>query len=133
MVGDLFHANHVKLLKEASEFGDKLYVGVLSNETASTYKRTPIVSMDDRIAVIESCRYVDKVISDAPLNITEEFMNKYKIDLVVHSHNIDEHYLYEETYREPVRLNKFKRLDYHKGISTTKIVNKILSEYSDKK
>lgn len=129
MVGDLFHANHVKLLKEASEFGDKLYVGVHSDEVVAGYKRKPVISMQNRIFVIESCKYVDKVIANAPLKITEEYINKYNIDLVIHSHLIEDNDIYEHMYKIPVELNKFKRLDYHDGISTTKIIKRILSDY----
>ena len=33
MVGDLFHANHVKLFKEAKKFGNNLLVGIHSDLT----------------------------------------------------------------------------------------------------
>src|SRR5215212_1987020 len=36
MVGDLFHAGHVALLREARRHGDRPIVGVLSEETASS-------------------------------------------------------------------------------------------------
>ena len=44
MVGDLFHAGHVELLKAAQTHGDWLVVGVLGDETAQAYKRRPIMS-----------------------------------------------------------------------------------------
>jgi len=71
MVGDLFHAGHVELLRAARRHGDWLVVGVLSDETVASYKRRPIMSLAERVAVIESCRYVDEVIEDAPFQVTE--------------------------------------------------------------
>lgn len=61
MVGDLFHAGHVSLLREARRHGDWLVVGVLSDDTAASYKRRPVMTLDEMVAVIESCRYVDEV------------------------------------------------------------------------
>lgn len=45
MVGDLFHAGHVSLLREARRHGDWLVVGVLSDDTAASYKRRPIMTL----------------------------------------------------------------------------------------
>lgn len=50
MVGDLFHAAHVALLREARSHGDRLVVGVLSDETAASYKRRPIMTLAERVA-----------------------------------------------------------------------------------
>jgi len=69
MVGDLFHAGHVSLLREARGHGDWLVVGVLSDETAESYKRRPIMTLAERVTVIEACRYVDEVVPDAPFEV----------------------------------------------------------------
>jgi ethanolamine-phosphate cytidylyltransferase len=88
MVGDLFHAGHVSLLREARRHGDWLVVGVLSDDTAASYKRRPIMTLAERVAVIESCRYVDEVIEDAPLQVTEEFLAAREITTVVHGDDL---------------------------------------------
>jgi cytidyltransferase-like protein len=84
MVGDLFHPGHVALLRAARDFGDELVVGVLSDETAATYKRRPVMTLDERVAVIEACRYVDEVIPASPNRVTREFLDEHNLALVVH-------------------------------------------------
>jgi glycerol-3-phosphate cytidylyltransferase len=88
MVGDLFHAGHVSLLREARRQGDWLVVGVLSDDTAASYKRRPIMTLAERVAVIESCRYVDEVIEDAPFRVTEDFLDEHAITTVVHGDDL---------------------------------------------
>lgn len=39
MVGDLFHPGHVALLRAARNFGERLIVGVLSDEVVARYKK----------------------------------------------------------------------------------------------
>ena len=62
MVADLFHYGHVNFLRQASQQGDFLLVGIHSDEAVMSYKRTPILSMAERVASVEGCRYVDKVV-----------------------------------------------------------------------
>jgi cytidyltransferase-like protein len=88
MVGDLFHPGHVALLRAARDFGDQLVVGVLSDETVAAYKRRPIMTMDERVAVIEACRYVDEVIQDSPYRVTQEFLDEHRLALVVHGDDV---------------------------------------------
>ena len=88
MVGDLFHAGHVALLREARHHGDWLVVGVLSDDTAASYKRRPIMTLAERVAVIESCRYVDEVIEDAPFQLTEAFLDEHAVTTVVHGDDL---------------------------------------------
>ena len=126
MIRDLFHYGHVEFLKNAKSLGDYLIVGVHSDETNQKYKRNSIINMNERIKVIESCKYVDKVIPDAPLIITEKYINDNKIDLVCHAHNENEHEKYIFMYEIPYKLGIFKRIDYTTTISTTKILKRIL-------
>ena len=88
LVGDLFHAGHVSLLREARRHGDCLVVGVLSDDTAASYKRRPIMTLAERVAVIEACRYVDEVIAEAPFEVTEEFLDAHRITTVVHGDDL---------------------------------------------
>jgi cytidyltransferase-like protein len=88
MVGDLFHPGHVALLRAARDFGDQLVVGVLSDATVAAYKRRPVMTMAERVAVIEACRYVDEVIPDSPYRVTREFLTEHGHALVVHGDDV---------------------------------------------
>ena len=124
MCADLFHYGHVNLLKKAKQLGGNLIVGIHSDQTIESYKRKPIMTMEERIAVVEACRYVDRVIPNAPLVITEEYMKNNKIDLVVHAHPVEEDEKYQKMYSVPTKQGKFRRLDYTPSISTTDIISR---------
>ena len=127
MVADLFHVNHVKFLKKCKNKCKFLFVGIHSDETVSSYKRKPIIDMMERIEIVESCKYVDKVIKDAPISPNKFFLDKYKIDMVIHAHDKNEDQKYQFMYKDCVKENKFMRIDYNLGTSTTQIINKILN------
>ena len=62
---------------------------MLSDESAAAYKRKPIMTLAERVAVIEACRYVDEVIADAPLRLTQAFLDEHDLALVVHGDDLD--------------------------------------------
>ncbi len=129
MVGDLFHYGHVNALKQSKSFGDYLIVGVHNDETVQSYKRKPIMSMEQRIKVIEGCKYVDKVISNAPLTITKEFLQKHNVDVVsITDTRPDEQN--KQFYGEI--MDKVKKFKYTRTISTSNIINNIKQRIIDK-
>ena len=65
MVADLFHYGHVEFLKKARSLGDYLLVGIHADDAVASYKRTPILTMDERMACINGCRFVDEVVRRA--------------------------------------------------------------------
>lgn len=124
MVGDLFHHGHVEILKKSKALGDYLIVGVHSDDVVKSYKRKPILSMDERISVIRSCKYVDEVVDNAPLRVTNEYLNSIGADYVVHGDDMTEESkisMYGEV------LDKLKIFKYTEGVSTTNILSRINS------
>lgn len=126
MVADLFHAGHVNFLKQAKSLGDELVVGIHSDETVAGYKRQPIMSMAERIAVVESCRYVDEVIPNAPLNVTLDYLDNLNIDYVCHGDDVDEENI-EKWYGEIRKQGRLKLVPYTKNISTTNLLQRVSS------
>ena len=42
-----------------------LMVGLINDKEATNYKRQPVINETNRYIMIDSCKYVDKVIKDA--------------------------------------------------------------------
>lgn len=62
-VFDMFHIGHLNILKRAKEQCDYLIVGVSTDELVQNYKnKLPIIPYAERAAIVESIKYVDKVI-----------------------------------------------------------------------
>ena len=125
MVGDLFHAGHISLLRTARSLGDWLIVGVLSDETVASYKRRPIMTLTERVAVIESCRYVDEVVEDAPYQVNAQFLTDHDITTVVHGDDMSRRDM-EIWYGPVLAAGKLKMVRYTTGISTTELIRRVL-------
>lgn len=81
---DLFHVGHVNLLQRARALGDKLIVGVSTDDFNLNEKaKTTIVPYAHRVAVLESCRYVDLVIPEQSWQQKVEDIQKYQVDTFV--------------------------------------------------
>ena len=123
MVADLFHYGHANFLKQARQCGDYLIVGIHSDQVVQGYKRIPILSMDERIKTVSSCRYVDEVVPDAPLIVEEEWIKTHDIDIVVHGDDFSEE-MKQLCYKAPMDLGMLHIVPYTPSISTTEIIRR---------
>lgn len=128
IVGDLFHAGHIEFLKKARTFGDYLIVGVLADDTVEDYKRRPILTLQERVKIVEACKYVDEVLVAPPLRLTEELIQKHQITYVVHGDDFNKELL-EDQYGLALKLGIFRTVPYTPGISTTNIIHRIAERH----
>ena len=124
MVADLFHHGHVLFLQRARELGDYLIVGIHADDVVTSYKRRPILTMEERVKAVGGCRYVDQVIPNAPLVVDRAWIGRHRIDLVVHADDLDEDEL-DRLYRAQREMRIFRTVPYTRGISTTEIIERI--------
>lgn len=59
---DCLHRGHLNLFKNAGAIASKVVIALNTDEFAERYKRRPVLSLADRMAVLEQCRLVDEVI-----------------------------------------------------------------------
>ena len=86
MSATLIHHGHIRLLKKASQIG-KVIVALTKDSEIKKYKKyKPELNFQFRKEIIESIKYVYKVI---PSNfyITESFLKKNKINYLVHGND----------------------------------------------
>jgi glycerol-3-phosphate cytidylyltransferase len=70
-VWDLFHAGHLNLLRQARELCEFLVVGVTTDELAEQVKgEPPVISFLERMAIVQSIRYVDAVVPQTSMDKT---------------------------------------------------------------
>ncbi|MBL56330.1 MAG: hypothetical protein CMP61_03995 [Flavobacteriales bacterium] len=121
-VFDLFHVGHIEFLKKCKSKCDFLIVGIHNDVTVEQYKRITIMNQDERKVVVDACKYVDRVITDMPLIIDEEFIMKNNIDVFLYATTSDEEdKQYNQKYFKFSR-EKLVKLPYTSGISTTELI-----------
>ncbi len=131
MVADLFHHGHVEFLRKARALGDELVVGIHSDETVARYKRQPLMTMEERIKVVEACRYVDEVVPDAPLEVPGEYLDAHRIDVVVHGDDLS-----DETRRMMYGVAEdrgmLRLVPYTQGISTSDLLDRLRARLDER-
>ena len=124
MVADLFHYGHVELLRQARALGDYLVVGVHADDAVLAHKRQPILTMEERVACVAGCRYVDEVLPNAPWITDRDWIEKHNIGLVVHGSDYSLEDL-KHTHSAPIEMGILRTVDYTPRISTTEIIRRI--------
>lgn len=83
-VFDMFHIGHLNILKKAKEQCDYLIVGVSTDEVVKSYKnKTPIIPFEERIAIVQELKCVDKAVSQTSMDKMKSW-EKYHFDALFH-------------------------------------------------
>lgn len=81
-VFDLFHIGHLNILRRAKEQCEYLIVGVTTDDLCEKRKnKTPIVSQEERVAIVSAIRYVDQVVLQEDMDKLKA-VKKYSVDVV---------------------------------------------------
>ena len=122
---DILHVGHVRYLQSAKELGDYLLIGVNSDSSVKKLKGTnrPINSQENRAEILNALNCVDYtfIFNEITAN---NFLKHAKPDIYVKGGD----YNLEELPEKPIieELNcKVIFLNFHKGFSTSKIIEKI--------
>lgn len=125
-VFDLFHIGHLNILKKAKEQCEYLVVGVSTDELVESYKnKIPVIPFEQRFAIVEAIKYVDKVVPQTSMDKIEAW-EKIGFNAIFHGDDWKGSKLYNDI---EARL-KEKGVDmvflkHTDGVSSTMISNKV--------
>ena len=85
---DVLHVGHIRMLEFAKSLGDKLVVGIDSDERVKKSKGMgrPVNTQEDRIEMLRSIKFIDDVVVfDSDYSLTEEISKSGASVIVVGS------------------------------------------------
>lgn len=127
---DMMHYGHFNALRQAKACGDVLVVGVVPDAEIRRCKGPPVLTEEERLAMVRGVKWVDEVIPGVPYDVGEDFLEElfvqHRIDVVVHG---DDPCLMpdgRDAYEAAKKAGKFRTIKRTEGVSTTDIVGRML-------
>lgn len=119
---DILHPGHIELFKVAKSLGDKLIVGVDTDEKVKRDKGEdrPINPLSFRKTMLESVRYIDLVLPFGSRLELEQLIELYEPDVLLVGGDWREGDVVGRQFAKEVKF--FNRIDNY---STTAIINEI--------
>jgi len=112
---DILHRGHINLLRRARELGDRLIVGLSSDEFNSGKHKSSLLNYENRKTVLESIRYVDYVFPEETWEQKVHDIRKHGAQIFVMGDDWKEKFDHLKEYCEVVYLERTP------SISTTEI------------
>eukprot|EP00698_Gefionella_okellyi_P004188 TRINITY_DN13904_c0_g1_i1.p1 TRINITY_DN13904_c0_g1~~TRINITY_DN13904_c0_g1_i1.p1 ORF type:complete len:284 (+),score=41.44 TRINITY_DN13904_c0_g1_i1:99-854(+) len=130
---DLFHFGHARALEQAKKVFPNTYllVGVCGDEITHRLKGKTVMTDKERCECVRHCKWADEVVEDAPWFITQEFIDKHQIDVVVHGEDacLDEHG--RDVYQFVKDQGKYRTIKRTEGVSTSDLIMRVVRDYDD--
>ncbi|MFA7894446.1 glycerol-3-phosphate cytidylyltransferase [Pseudomonas putida] len=112
---DILHRGHINLLKRARALGDRLVVGLSSDEFNAGKHKSSLLNYENRKIVLESIRYVDFVFPEDNWEQKVSDISKYEAQIFVMGNDWEGKFDMLKEYCEVVYLDRTP------AISTTEI------------
>jgi glycerol-3-phosphate cytidylyltransferase len=124
---DMFHSNHLQMIKYARGLGDTLIIGVSTDELVCSYKKAPIIPFEERLAIVEALKYPDIVIPQRSLDHTQLIKN-----LNLNAFVVGDDWEGKYDYLRDIGVEVFY-FPYGDGVSSSKLKEEIFNKYKQLK
>ena len=123
VVADLLHCGHLEALRNAKALGDRLIVGVLTDEAVCEKKPMPIVPFKERFDLVRALDMVDAVVAQHEYNPLKNVL-KMDIDILAESDS-HEHVTHDWKRHLKTKGVRVVTYPYFPGHSSTAIKEKV--------
>ncbi len=122
---DLLHYGHILLLKRASKLGDRLIVGVSTDDFVQQKGKKTVFPLEQRMEMVRDLRFVDLVIPEYNMAQKVDDIQKYDADIFVLGSDYAQSFLKMAEYPRVAEKCKVIFLPRTPSISTTILKEKI--------
>lgn len=133
MAVDILHPGHINIINIARRYG-RVMVGLFTDEAISSYKNPPVMTYEQRKAVIQSVKGVNEVVPQLSRDY-EENLRKYKPKYMVHGKDWREGPLAEARQKAIDIMAEWGgsiiEPDYTEGVSSSQL-KKVMKEGANK-
>ncbi|ETN36478.1 uncharacterized protein HMPREF1541_08756 [Cyphellophora europaea CBS 101466] len=123
---DFAHHGHAGALLQGRQQGKELWCGIHSDEAILENKGPTVMTLAERVAAVEACRWVTKSVPHAPYVTSLPWISHYGCWFVVHGDDITSDAGGEDCYRFVKAADRFLVVKRTPGISTTDLVGRML-------
>ena len=123
---DFFHHGHAGVMLQSRRLGKELYVGLHSDEDIRANKGPTVMTLAERIAAVDACRFSTKCVPRAPYVTSIPWISHYGCKFVVHGDDITSDASGNDCYRFVKKAGRMKIVSRTPGISTTDLVGRML-------
>jgi glycerol-3-phosphate cytidylyltransferase len=80
---DVFHVGHLRILERAKSLGDRLIVGISTdNLTFQKKGRQPVFTESERMQIVAALRCVDEVFLEESLELKREYLIRHRASIL---------------------------------------------------
>lgn len=117
----------MEFLRRAHEEGTFLIVGIHSDEAVNKVKgrNYPIMNLPERVFGLLSCKFVDDIIIGAPWEVTDEMIETYHIQKVVHGLVDSPKPEDVDCYKVPKSMGIYKEIDSGSKLTSQEIMKRV--------
>ena len=122
---DLFHIGHLRLLERLAMLGDRLVVGVSTDEFNALKGKKSLIPFEDRAAIVGALGMVDEVFAEDRWDQKEEDIRRFRADILGMGSD------WEGKFDELGELCEVVYLERTEGLSSTSIRGQLIPRHHE--